>query len=577
MFVAWSRRATGDDPRSHWGHLPRVVLAPGGGRLGAAAGTSARVSLHAAGDLAAVSVAPPWGPDAATVAEAYGRHRHDLGRHLRGEFAAVVLDFGRDTLFGTSSVTSSRPLAFCPVPGGVLVAARSLDLLAHPEVPGALDETYLAHLITGLMVARPGTTPLRAIRRLRAGEAIVVRGGAATILRVDHLAPRRAYARASLDTCRDAFWETLEDSVRRRAECVAHPCLSFSGGVDSTVVGLAMTRSVQPLAAFSLVGATSGQAPSLAGADSRLLDARNAGVITALDPYPLHDDPVLAALPLLPAQLRQWRAMRDAGFDAVFEGEGGDEIFSLHVSPLQAFRRGQLGVALGFLRRHPLGRALLWRSLVLPHLPAVARTVWYRRWERSGNHLPSYLAREKLDAPEVRSAVRDFSVDAVHRDLPRAIEEWLSTPLRVGARLAYEGLAGACGLDYAAPLVDRDVIELALAIPPRWMLSPEYDKAFLRRALEGRVPDDVRLRPKDVRLDDELAPELLVAPSTRDLLADARVRERLREWVRFQAVERLLDDVRAGYRPPLLLQWHLHCLIAFAYWYRRASREHGVI
>ena len=115
-----------------------------------------------------------------------------------------------------------------------------------------------------------------------------------------------------------------------------------------------------------------------------------------------------------------------------------------------------------------------------------------------------------------------------------------------------------------------------MAIPPRWMQSPDFDKAFLRRALEGRAPDAVRMRPKDARLDVELEPELLLAPWTRDLLADTVVRQRLREWVRFQTVERILDDVVRGYRPPLRQLWQLHCLVAFAQWYRRASREYGV-
>jgi hypothetical protein len=148
--------------------------------------------------------------------------------------------------------------------------------------------------------------------------------------------------------------------------------------------------------------------------------------------------------------------------------------------------------------------------------------------------------------------------------------------VRVGARLGYERLTRACGLEVAHPLVDRDVLELVMAIPPRWMLSPDYDKAFLRRALEGLAPEPVRLRPKDTHQDEVLAPEILQASSTRDLLADARVRARLGEWVRFPVVEGLLDDVRAGYRPPPGQLWQLHCLVGFAHWYRRASREYGV-
>jgi asparagine synthase (glutamine-hydrolysing) len=576
MFVAWSSRVDAHDARTTWPELSRIAVAPDPMGQGMAVATDKRATLLVRDELAVVSVAPPWGPDATLIADAYMRHQHALVRHLDGDFAAVVLDFERQTLFGTSSLTSPQQLAFCAIPGGTLVADRVLDLVRHPGVPRALDERYLAHLVTGLTVTPPGVTALQAVRRLRSGQAIVVRRGELTVLEVDRFVPRRGLAFARFETCRDALWSTLENAVRLRAARVARPCLSYSGGIDSTVTGLAMMATGRPLAAFSLVGAPADAPPALAGADITHVDARHAGDLSELDQLPLRDDPPLAPMHFLPAQIRLWRAMRDAGFDTAFEGEGGDELFTLNVSPVQALRRGQLGVALAVLRGHPQPRALFWRAFVLPHLPPVARRLWYRRWEHRGKWLPGYLVRERVTDPRVRAALRVLSAEMVHRTLARGVDEWLSSPFRIGPRLAYEGLARAIGVEIALPMVDRDVIELVLAIPPRWMQSPDLDKAFLRRALRGRVPEAVRLLPKDARLDRELEPELLVAPWSRDVLADAAVRKRLGEWVRFPTVERILDDAARGNRPTLRQIWQLQCLIAFAQWYRRASREYGV-
>jgi asparagine synthetase B (glutamine-hydrolysing) len=574
MFVAWTGGMDGPGARACWPELRRVDLQPSTS-LGVAVATASRATLELRPAIAAVSIAPPWGPDAASVADAYTRHHHGLLRHLDGDFAAVILDFERGTLFGTSSLTSPQQLAFCSIAGAVLVSDRALDLLRHPAVPRSLDEQHLAHVVTGLTVAPSGTTALRTIRRLCSGEAIEARGGEQKLVRIDRLAPSRRRAFTGIERCTYAFWRTLEDAVRRRVPRGARPCLSYSGGIDSTVTGLAMTGDGDRPAAFSLVGESAPAPAGLPGVHVKAIDGRRAGDITELDRHSLRDDPPLTPMHFIPAQLRLWKAIRDAGFDTVFEGEGGDELFALNVSPLQALRRGQLATALGVLRRHPQPRSLFWRGFVLPHLPAVARSVWYRRWER-GDWLPGYLVRERIADPCVRRAQRVLSGEMVHRGLARGIQDWLSSPLRIGARLAYEGLARECGVEIAMPMIDREIIELVLAIPPRWMLSPDFDKAFLRRALRGRVADDVRMRPKDARLDRELEPELLLAPSTRDLLADARVRERLREWVRFQTVERILDDVAGGYRPPPRQLWQLQCLVAFAQWYRRASREYGV-
>jgi len=275
---------------------------------------------------------------------------------------------------------------------------------------------------------------------------------------------------------------------------------------------------------------------------------------------------------------RRWRSCprSSASGDVAFEGDGGDEIFALHVHPLDALRRGQPRVAFDVLRREARWRALLWRGFVLPHAPRVVRPLWFRRWERREAWLPGWLVRERDRDPRATRALRDLSEAQVHRPYAQGIDAWLSSPWRLGVRCAYEDLARACGVELAMPLTDRGVIELALGVPPRWMLAAGMDKAFLRRSLEGHVPDPVRLRPKDSRLDREIEPEMLAAPWTREVLADARVRDRLREWVRFPVVERLLDEAGRGGRLPQRQVWQLQSLVAFAQWYRRASREYGV-
>jgi len=164
----------------------------------------------------------------------------------------------------------------------------------------------------------------------------------------------------------------------------------------------------------------------------------------------------------------------------------------------------------------------------------------------------------------------------VHRDLDQALALWLSTPIFLGARIAHERTFAAFGLQVAAPLVDRGLIEFVLSIPARFMISPQFDKAFLRRALEGRVSEPFRLRPKDLRLVLDMAPDVLLTEATRRVLADVRVRRRLAQWVRFDVVEELIERLRRGYRPSLRVLWPLECLVAFAQWYARAASEYGV-
>jgi asparagine synthase (glutamine-hydrolysing) len=517
------------------------------------------------------------------VADAFDRHGYGILRHIRGECAAIVLDLDARALFATAALASREPLAFARIPGGVVVSTRVLALLRHPSVSRALDEGYLAHVVTGLSYPPPGTTALHAIRRLRPGEALVAREGEVKIIPADELVARRPRGGGTLAECVDEFWETLEGAARRRAATATRPALAMSGGVDSAAVAVALSSSVRPLEAFSMVASgRPDEQDGLAEIERALpvrltsIECSSATDLEDFRGFDLRDDPILVPLAFAPAHVRLWKAARAAGIDTLFEGDGGDELFSLNVSPLQLLRAGHGVSALSHVVAARSPRSLFWRSLVLPHLPGAARRIWFRRWEADPNVLPTYLVPARERDPLVRTALRQYSTSLVHTTLKTGIAEWLSTPVFMGARVTHERTARSLGLETAAPLVDREVIERVLGIPSPLLLSLAYDKAFLREALQGRIPDAVRLRPKDASLDEALEPGVLLAPTTRKLLADANVRRRLRDWVRFDEVERLLRDLESGPKLPLRAIWQLCCLVGFAEWYGRASREYGV-
>ncbi len=90
------------------------------------------------------------------------------------------------------------------------------------------------------------------------------------------------------------------------------------------------------------------------------------------------------------------------------------------------------------------------------------------------------------------------------------------------------------------------------------------------------VPDEVRRRPKNVALYKALIHRILTSSRSREALRDARVRARLADLVRFDRVEAMLDGLAAGRSLGMAALWQLECLVGFAEWYARASREHGV-
>jgi asparagine synthase (glutamine-hydrolysing) len=55
--------------------------------------------------------------------------------------------------------------------------------------------------------------------------------------------------------------------------------------------------------------------------------------------------------------------------------------------------------------------------------------------------------------------------------------------------------AAAAGLEARHPMIDLDLVEFALRLPPSLAMQTDLERPVLRRALASLVPDPIRLRP----------------------------------------------------------------------------------
>jgi len=526
--------------------------------------------------------APREGPDASAVANAYLRFGHECVQHLVGRFRFILHDAKAGQLLAASSTAPSWPLVYWSDSRTTVVASRLLPMLRCPDVPRALDDSYLVHLVMGLSAMRDGSTAIRGVQRLCPGEALLVDKGRARVCRLDRLTPR------DLGTSREQLGEVFIEELGKAVGASARQgrsVISFSGGLDSAALVGAGLRHVHDLAAMSFV------APALdSAAEARSIDTMahawpglhlsrvDASDATALSDLggDLRDDPPLTPLALLPSRMLLWSRARDAGFQTVIEGEGGDELFSMLPTPRDALHRGQVvGAA-----RHILGssgrRALVEHALLLPLLPGFARRAWLTRREPAEAHLPAFAPWEAAARPAIRQAIHEYLDTLVHRSFETRLHEWLSAPMVVGAALSRRHLAAGFGLELEWPMLERRVLELVLGLHASQAIHGAPAKPFLQSALTGIVPDEARLLPKDIGLYTAFIPRILTSPRSRQALRDERVRARLADLVRFERIEAMLDGLAAGRSLGMAALWQLECVVGFAEWYGRASREHGV-
>jgi asparagine synthase (glutamine-hydrolysing) len=521
------------------------------------------------------------GLDAAAVAAAYGRFGYQCLERLPGRFRFLLYDADAQRLFAASSTAPPLPLAYWSDQHTTVITSRLLALLAFPQVPRALDERYVAHLVMGLSSMPNGTTALRGVRRLCPGEALIVDPQGARVKIVDRLTPR-AIGRQEL--AGGALVEQLGATVEAAREG-GSSVLSLSGGLDSAALAGATLRRATELPALSFIAPRLNGAAEIPAIDSiertwpnlhvARIDVSNATSLPDLGPD-LRDDAPLTPIALLPARMQLWSKAREAGFRAVIEGEGGDELFSMLPTPLDSLRRGHVGNAARHILQSRQRRSLLEHAIWLPVLPDVARRAWLLRRNPIDTHLPAFAAWNARQHPLIREVVDEHLDSFVHKPFADRLNEWLSAPAVVGAALSRRHLAATFGLELEWPMLERGVLELVLGLHEGRDIRGGPEKPFLQEAVQGIVPDGVRLLRKDVGLYEAFIPRVLTSPLAREAIADIRVRHRLADLVRFERIDGMLDGLAAGRSLGEGALWHLECVVSFAEWYARASREHGV-
>jgi asparagine synthase (glutamine-hydrolysing) len=518
------------------------------------------------------------GSDSKRIVDAYLRWGDECGAHLEGDFAFALWDARDSSLHCACDTLGSRTMALHWDGRHFLACTRAVTLLRHPRVPHRLDASYAAHVLCSLESLLPGTTALASVRRLRPGRCVAVnsarmRERATHPLRLDRRThygnPNEAY---------EEFWSLLDTSVRLATRGARQPCVSLSGGLDSACVASATATVVGVTDAFSILPASAGYLD-----DRRALEAllrRYPGTWHPLEPErerifaehaegPVLDDPRPMAGPLMPSRSQLWKAMAVAGYDVALDGEGGDELFDLSVTPGDLSRVGAWTTGLRYTARCAAPSAAAMRWFVVPRLGPRLRRAWL---QRRGCRVPAWVAPALRDRAETRAVLRTDSetlrLTTWADRFPLALESVTAVAFRQAVRLLSAGPSASP----RSPLFNRAIAEMVAQAPAAAVLSPGHSKAFLRQASAGRLPDEIRWRPKRERLYDELLRATLASPVAGRLVESVRVGP-LGEWVEAASVRGVVGEAAATASAPVAEQ--AHAVLCFAGWVDRVEREYG--
>ncbi len=510
--------------------------------------------------------------DHALILHAYEKWGEDCPTKLMGAFAFAIWDRKKQTLFCARDHFGIRPFYYHHSDGRFFAfASEPRAILVLPQTPCHINEGRIADfLITQLEGIDKTSTFFEKIYRLPPAHTLMVTRQGVRRHQYWTLEPAAELRLSSDEEYAEAFLDIFTQAVSCRLRGTGRVGSMLSGGMDSgSVVAVASALQAEtgrgPIPTFSAV------APH--GTDcveTRTIYA--AQTMDGLDPRVVTHGQWDQLLPDL--QKQEWdldepfdghmtlvRAIyldaRRHGVNVVLDGIDGDTILSegSHIARLLRSARWMTAYqeAVGQNRFWCGGyppAPYLYSSVIQAFAPNRVRRLRRLHHSRSSKARAETNIRTSIINPDF--ARRVFLTERLERlDSHRQPQHRQSLPaerakavdhpyLTVGVE-RYNRVASALGVEPRHPFLDRRLVDFSLSLPGEQKLSQGWPKIILRRAMAGRLPEEVRWRRGKEHLGWAFTADLMSTMQTSvrsiiddnmDMLSEYVHEEKLREMCR---------------------------------------------
>ncbi|MFW6084626.1 MAG: asparagine synthase (glutamine-hydrolyzing) [Gemmatimonadota bacterium] len=525
--------------------------------------------------------------DTEVLLHLYEERGSDCLTDLRGMFAFAIWDTRRRRLFAARDRFGQKPFYYARLGSRLAFCSEIKGLLRHPDVgvepePLAVDD-YLA-----LRFVSPPRTLFRGIEKLPR---------AAWLNWEDGRVSTGAWWEPGFPTVEgrsDEEWieglrTHVDDAVRAHMVSDVEVGAFLSGGLDSGMVVASMARRADAAVRTFAVGSDRPEFDERPYARRVAEHCDTNHFESIVNATQFEEIPRIVRCldePSDPISACVYEASRLAAeqVKVVLGGDGGDELlggFDRYAAfdTVDRFRRIPAKVRNGLIRpvaeRIPLGFGYKDLGEQARWVLDMADREGGRRYARMTTFF-RFGPRERsaLYGPRLDSAMHDgraeAAIVAAFEEAPtadtlhRMIYADLRTRFPEHTLMLSDRLSMAHGLELRAPLLDNELADYCLAIPPRLKIRGRETKHAFRRAAEGRLP------PKIIRRDKQgfmfpIAQWLKGDGATghiRRLTEGPLVRD---EWIRPEAPRRLVAEHRARRADHHVRIWMLLNLDA---WYR---------
>ncbi len=517
--------------------------------------------------------------DCETIIHLYEQYGVDCVEHLQGMFAFALWDETNRILLLARDRFGIKPLYFARFKDGICFVSDATAIAGSGLIEKRIDSQAIYAYLAFSFV--PGSMCIfRQIEKLQPAERIAFHDG--DTVRAQYWRPKLvAVPRKRSEAARELAYR-IERSVGSHLVSDVPVAAFLSGGVDSSTV-VAMARKHTEIDTFcvSFTGTGVDEAP-FARRVARHLGTGHHEIAITMEPIRLLEEAVgfmdepfadSSALPTFAV----CRAARDFA-KVVLSGDGGDEVFGgytgrYRVAALKASVPRPQFLA-GLLRRVPPWRngrrSSTPQMLDLAALPEMDRFLVER--EITTPDQRAMLMGEKAHGdwePLLRRvAEAAFSNTSFSHPIHRALWLDMRTSLPDDMLTKVDRMSMAHGLEVRVPLLDHNLVEFALSLPPGWLVSslPIEGKRLLRDAARPLLPPGALDRPKQgfvIPLNKWLREGLLARFDEECLSSNSRVAE----WMDRDAVTGMRQEPIAE-KP----RKDLYALLVLERWLQRWGR-----
>lgn len=463
--------------------------------------------------------------DTEVIVQLFNEYREDCLEKLNGQFVFAIWDKKNEELFLARDRVGIRPLFYYKKQDFFVFGSEIKSIFEHPDVQRNFSPEGIAEVFTFWTNISPNTV-FADIKECPPGHFIKVNKTGLEIKQYWQLkfAGKENVYQGSYDDAVNDFKELFSDAVRIRLRADVPVAAYLSGGIDSSVT-TAQIRDIEPsvLQTFS-VGFTDGEfdetgfqeiAASYFGTKHTSFKCSTKEIAENFPKVVWHSEvPLLRTSPSPMYSLS--KLVRENNIKVVITGEGADEILAGY----DIFKENKIR---HFWAKDPKSkiRPLLIKKLY-PYITAIQNanvnalkmffsyqlektdSPYYShllRWNNSANIKKHFSIeyRNKLDGFDVFEQLNLNIAGKLDHLEPLEKAQYLEISIFMsGYLLAAQGdrMGMANSVEGRFPFLDHRLVEFCASLPSDFKLKGLNEKALLKSAVKGRIPDEIYKRTK---------------------------------------------------------------------------------